>query len=233
MRVSKSDMICGIGAPAARQLMRAYFSQRPVEVACDILGLGRDAALSRLCAFETAGYIERSETAGTADDDDDWWITTTKGNALAQVSFGKPVTRATATRLLAQVIDRARSYNADPARLLTITRVTVFGSYLDPAADTLGDLDLAVCTVRRDTNGKRYVDTVLAYARASGRRFGTFHDQLFWPFRELLMILKNRSTAISITDEDISQITDRFKIVYTVADDPEAIPSPPDAVPGS
>ena len=45
------------------------------------------------------------------------------------------------------------------------------------------------------------------------------------------MILKNRSPAISITDEDISKITDRFEVVYAVADDPDAIPPPPDAMP--
>ena len=118
------------------------------------------------------------------------------------------------TRLLGQVIERARAYNADPARLLTVTEIVVFGSYLDPAVGLLGDLDLAVSTVRRDTDGQRYVDKVLEYARASGRSFSAFHDRLFWPARELRMILKNRSSAISITDEDIRRLTDRFEVVY-------------------
>jgi hypothetical protein len=43
------------------------------------------------------------------------------------------------------------------------------------------------------------------------------------------MILKNRSSAISITDEDIRELTDRFEVVYAVADDPDAIPPPLDA----
>lgn len=69
---------------------------------------------------------------------------TVKGNALANASFGKPISRATATRLLGQVIERARAYNADPVRLLTVTEIVLFGSYLDSAVDLLGDLDLAV-----------------------------------------------------------------------------------------
>ena len=153
-----------------------------------------------------------------------------QGQRAGQCQLRKPVSRATATRLLAGVIERARTYNADPARLLTITEIVVFGSYLDPATDPLGDLDLAISTVRRDTNGQRYVDNVLEYARASGRSFGAFHDQLFWPARELRMILKNRSLAISITDEDIRQLTDRFEIVYAVGSDPEAIPPPQDVI---
>ena len=222
MRVSKNDTICGLAAPAARQLMRAYFDDRPVEVACDILGVSQDAARDQMRAFEAAGYVERGGLAHAAGDG--WWATTVKGNALANASFGKPISRATATRLLGQVIERARAYNADPARLLTVTEIVVFGSYLDPAVDLLGDLDLAVSTMRRDTDGKRYVDKVLEYARTSGRSFSAFHDRLFWPARELRMILKNRSPAISITDEDIRKLTERIEVVYVVADDPEAIP---------
>lgn len=84
--------------------------------------------------------------------------------------------------------------------------------------------------MRRETDGDLHVQKVLDYADASGRRFDAFHEQLFWPARELRMILKNRSPVISITDEDVSRITDRFEIVYTVSDDPGAIPPPADAV---
>ena len=48
MRVSKNDTICGLAAPTARQLMRAYFDDRPVEVACDILGVSQDAARDQM-----------------------------------------------------------------------------------------------------------------------------------------------------------------------------------------
>jgi hypothetical protein len=141
MRVSKDDMICGVSAPVARQMMRAYYADHSIGVACDVLGLDQHAARNQLRAFEAAGYLERREMRSTAGDD--WWATTIKGNALAQASFGKPISRATATRHLAQVIERARGYNADPARLLTIAEIAVFGSYLDPAVDRLGRTDTA------------------------------------------------------------------------------------------
>jgi predicted nucleotidyltransferase len=214
-------------APTARQLMRAYYDDHSIEVACEILGIDEDAARNQLRVFEKAGYVERLEPISATSDDG--WVTTVKGNALAKASFGKPVSRITAARLLAEVIERARTYNADPARLLSIKEIVLFGSYLDSAIGTLGDLDLAVSTVRRDTTGERYVDKVLDYTKASGRSFSTFHDRLFWPTRELFMILKNRSTAISISDEDVCNLTDRFKIVYAIASDPDAIPLPPEA----
>jgi predicted nucleotidyltransferase len=228
MRVSKDDEICGVPAPTARQLMRAYHDDHTVGVACEVLDLDREAAQVRLVAFEAEGYLRRVENGISSSVNR--WVTTIQGNALAQASFGKPISRATADRHLAQVIARTRAYNADPSRLLTISEIAVFGSYLDPKIDCLGDLDLAVIVVRRDTDGNRYVDKVLAYAQESGRSFGVFIEQLLWPLRELRMILKNRSVAISITDEDVRKLTDRYEIVYVVGDDPAAIPPPPDAM---
>jgi hypothetical protein len=228
MRVSKTDVICGLAAPKARQLMRAYFDDHSSEVAAELLGLDLDAAREQLLALETAGYLRQDEDRSTASDRR--WVTTIQGNALAQASFGKPISRATAERHLEQVIERARSYNTDPNRLLTVKEIAVFGSYLDSTFDRLGDLDLAVTVVRRETDGDRYVDRVLHYARASGRSFGIFIEQLMWPDRELRIILKNRSPAISITNEKIDKLTDRFKIVYKVDEDPLAIQPPPDAV---
>ena len=148
----------------------AYFDDRPVDVACDILGVSQDAARDQMRAFEAAGYVEPGRLAQLAGDD--WRATTVKGNALANTSFGKPTNEATATRLLGQVIERARAYNADPARLLTLTEIVVFGSYLDPAVDLLGDLDLAVSTMRQDTDRKAARGQ--EDARASGRSFSAF-----------------------------------------------------------
>jgi hypothetical protein len=220
MQVSKTDVVCGVPAPTARMLMRAYYDQRTVEAACGVLGLGPGDAMEKLRAFEAEGYVER---AGPADDGG-WWIVTIKGSALAQARFGKPITRATAQRLLTGVVGRARNYNSDPRYLLTVRRIQVFGSYLVPGASRLGDLDLTVSIVRREADGERYVQRVYDYARDSGRHFAALQELLFWPERELLMMLKNRSTAISITDEDVSKITDRFQLAYDVSDDPAALP---------
>jgi hypothetical protein len=155
------------------------------------------------------------------------WLTTSLGNAVAQASFGKPGGRVTAGHQLEQVVARARAYNADPGRLLTIARITVIGSCLDPAGRYGGRLDLAVSAIRRESDRDLYVRKVLAYARASGRRFGAFHELIYWPDRELRMVLKNRSPAISITDKDTSTVAGRVELVYAVSEDPDAIAPAP------
>jgi predicted nucleotidyltransferase len=59
-------------------------------------------------------------------------------------SFAKPISRATAERLLVGLLDRAAAWNAKPDKLVSIDEVLVFGSYLDPTIDRLGDVDIAV-----------------------------------------------------------------------------------------
>ncbi len=188
MRVSKEDIICGLPAPMARELMRSFSDHRSSDLAAELLDLDLEAAEDQLRALEAAGYVKQIDEDSAVGDQR--WITTVRGNALAQASFSKPISRATAKRHLAQIIERAASYNADPGHLLTVKEIAVFGSYLDPGMDRLGDLDLAVTVVRRETDGDKYVDRVQEYARASGRRFGLYIERLMWPSRELMLILK-------------------------------------------
>ena len=80
-------------------------------------------------------------------------------------------------------------------------------------------------------SGPLDVGQVLAYARASGRIFGTFIEELFWPARELRMILKNRARLRSVSPARTSASSPTgSKIGYKVDDDPGAIPPSPDAM---
>lgn len=229
MRIAKDDQVCGVPAPAARKLMRAF---RRGELSTDdvayVLEVDGPAASGVLTALAAEDFVRPSGMPHLPEDGH-WWAVTTRGNALAQASFGKPITRVTAERLLAGAIERAGVYNRDARHLLAVAELFVFGSFLDPEASTLGDLDLAVSMVFRETDGHRCTERTLAYARASGRSFPDFVDQLYWPQTELIRILKNRSTAINITTEDLTALTDTFRCVYRVGDDPGAIQPPPGA----
>lgn len=156
------------------------------------------------------------------------WVTTVAGNALANASLTKPITRSTAERLLRGVIDRAASYNADPDRILAVTRLDVFGSYLDPEKDRLGDLDLGIEIVRR-FDSDSWTEMSLAYTAKSGRTFNRYTDRLFWPLHELLRYLKNRSSAIGFTDEDLALLTTCHERIYDIRKDPTTIQPPPEA----
>ena len=57
--------------------------------------------------------------------------------------------------------------------------------------------------------------SVQAYGRASGRTFASFLDMMLWPRKEAIQHLRNRSTALNITTEDVRTLTDKIRVIYT------------------
>lgn len=161
--------------------------------------------------LEDAGFVGRS-TRNYDGRTEDVWNTTLLGSALAGASFLKPITRAKAEALLAGVLDRTRQYNADSGKPMWIDKVSLFGSVLDEGATDFGDVDIHV--VLADRAKINVAEAALAYARASGRTFSSFIDELEWSRREAIRTLKNRSGYISIHTEDLSDVTDRLRVVY-------------------
>lgn len=134
MRITKDQIFEGLPAEQARHLMRAYRDPTGAWNAAEILDVSEPDAGSALQRFCSGGYLKAEQDPMGRPA----WTTTVMGNALAQASFAKPIKRATAERHLQGVVARARAYNADPDKLLTVTRLVVFGSYLDPDQDALG-----------------------------------------------------------------------------------------------
>lgn len=222
MRVAKSDVIAGLPAELARAIVRRFRGREmAAEAVADLLeGTGAEPRVV-LAQLKAAGYLEKVQVDHRGDT---WWDTTVQGNALAMASFGKPISRKTANRLVSELLERARAYNADPVKPLFLNSLRVFGSYLNPEIDPLGDVDIELTYGRRITDPK----VVSAYARASGRSFNTYVDQLMWPQTELVQHLRKRSAFINITLEDITQLTDRSETIYSIDADPQAAPPPVD-----
>lgn len=89
MRLAKTDIIAGLVAPVVRDLMRRLRTPGNTDYVRSRLHCGVDAAAVADQLF-AEGFLElaKGHPAGQA-----WWITTTtKGNALAMASFGKPIT---------------------------------------------------------------------------------------------------------------------------------------------
>ncbi|WP_433270829.1 nucleotidyltransferase domain-containing protein [Actinosynnema sp. CS-041913] len=223
MRLAKDQLIEGIPADRARELVRVFRNTPGLTGwAAEALGVDETEAHELLERFVTAGYLEIDRR----DRDGTWWFTTVRGNALASASFAKPITRATARQNLEGLIDRVRTYNADRSKPYTVTHVTVFGSYLDKTQDRLGDLDVAIEVVRRvphDEFDRRREEII----RASERHFGSFLQRLVYPLRQLILYLRDRKSSISITGEDVAKLTDRRSVVYEVRLD-EAAEQPHD-----
>lgn len=137
-------------------------------------------------------------------------------------SFGKPISRKTADRLVTELVGRARDYNAEPGKPLFIDQLRIFGSYLDPNIDPLGDVDIELSYGWRSTDPQSRID----YTKSSGKHFADYMDELFWPEKELIQRLRNRSAVLNITTEDIDLLTARSSVAYSIDEDTTAI-SPP------
>jgi predicted nucleotidyltransferase len=214
MRLSRDDQVAGIPATDARKLMRRFGDAQPESRIGSWIDTGSRTGTEVARAFADAGYLRVSAVY----DAETYWETTIQGNALAQARFGRPITRATAGRHLTGVIGRAKKFNADGSHVIDIAELVVFGSYLDPDVQHLGDLDLGVTFCNRIPDTTATFDQseiLLDYARASGRRFRNSLYALSWPEQEALQILRNRSAVINITREDVRTLTDRWEVVYS------------------
>lgn len=102
----------------------------------------------------TEGFIE-STPAGA--------LPTDRMVALAHARFGKPLSRKKAESLVEKAVTAAKALNALPpdAPYYWITRLVVFGSYLDKQKSELGDLDLAWVIEARPSVRQRAIISIM------------------------------------------------------------------------
>ncbi len=151
-------------------------------------------------AMELAGYVYRDREREQRNNSTfPWYSATDAGRDFTRASAAKRIKRETATTALSEFIKRVQLVNANPKYLYSVRRVVVFGSFLQHG-DRLGDVDVAVDLKSRVTFDKEHiwVELFRRHARASGRSFSTFYEEIFWPRREVVLMLKSRKRSISI-----------------------------------
>lgn len=164
-------------------------------------------------------FIELAGNQASSDGEGECrWYTTIKGNALANASARRPITRETAERVITQLLERIQQVNAGEYAY-RVKRAILFGSYLSESL-TLGDVDISLELEDRyqdSASRKKGHAARIAAAEESGRQFGDYMDILMWPKQEVLLLLKNRSPSLSLHDEEIEQVLQRpipSKIFY-------------------
>jgi hypothetical protein len=200
VRLAITDTVAGYPAREARDFLRSLDYQRAED----------DNPLAQALAAE--GYLEHADPHG--------WAATMKGGGLGNAKFIKPIPRAKAEAIVAEAIERAKAVNADPKRYLyTVKRLRVFGSYLDPTVDLLGDVDIAIETDRNErldsADPGSFTDLTQKHTYKYGpQSLNTFAAILLWPEREVVQVVKGRVRSLSLTTEDPTKFTDRVETVY-------------------
>lgn len=138
---------------------------------------------------------------------------TEKGRRFGIAKATSPISREKATKILNELIERAKVINANDEFLYYVESIKVFGSYLTDK-ELLGDLDVGVKLSKKYLSGKyrSFQQKKIKQVKKDGKRFNTFLDELFWPHREVMLKLKNRQIGLSLHDEEDDEV---FKVTET------------------
>jgi len=192
VNIDPTNRIGGAPVVKVRDALRRfrYSSFGPDGLAAYLVGTGGAAEV--MAGLLEAGYVEPTDGGRHVE-------LTQAGVRFTNASARPPVRRAVAERHLAAFLERVEAVNADDDLLYVVERVTLFGSMLDPSAAKVSDVDLCVELRPRypEDHSARSRARVEA-AAAGGRRFPNLTEQLFWPQREVELVLKARSPVLSV-----------------------------------
>ena len=126
MRIKRTDTIAGQPIKLARDLAKELGNAghgASIEWIAKWV-LTTDIAKAQMLVDEMMkrGWLERTKVGG--------YDCTYAGRSLALASLLKPIPRATADEIVADLVDRARAINANPDLLTWVKQLRVFGSYI-------------------------------------------------------------------------------------------------------
>jgi hypothetical protein len=205
MRISSDQKIAGHPAIRVRELMRRAAGGRiRLWDVCQILQCSDTAAARVIKYLEKDGLIVSVE--GSMEP-------STKGNALAMATAAPPLRRATASRLVADLIKRTRDLNADDTWAYRVRRIVVFGSYVR-GSERPNDVDIACELCPRWKSDRQRAEEQVR-RRRRGMPFRNVLQWATWPRLEIYRYLRARSRGLSIHELDdwILQDADH-RVVY-------------------
>ncbi len=201
MRIVSDEIIAGYSALEVRDFLRRYrLTSFYIDAAEDALVLSPRTATTFINKLKGLEFIE--ELARNRWDGRRVFRLTTKGQALANASAGRPLLRKTAERLLAQFLERVQRVNSTQEYVYRVEHVVLFGSMLSDN-DRLGDVDVAVelqPKVDEDDAFQAWSMARRRAAEAKGRNFRGVFDWATWPSQEIFLQLKARSSGLSLHD---------------------------------
>lgn len=142
---------------------------------------------------------------------------TEKGRRFGVATANPAISRQKAEQLLNDLIERAKHVNDTKKLVYFVESIKVFGSFLSQK-EILGDLDVAVKLTRKCEADKfmKVSQQRIQLAINKGRRFSNYIEEIFWPHREVMLLLKARQKGLSLHDEESDEVINKTKskIVY-------------------
>ena len=190
MKLNTSDIAHGIPTLLLRRALRAnQHGNHTTSGFAQLLKLEPTLARSVLAKLSDAGLLTEDARSGA-------WENTLQGNAFANATAAKKITRATAQKALAELLSRASAINLDPKFAYIVKRISVFGSYLTNATQ-VSDVDVFIELRKRFEDPKRQRDLEDQVERRIPAT-GSPVQNIYRAEREIWKALKGGSRALQI-----------------------------------
>ena len=210
MYIDPKSEIAGYPALAVRRAMKHTGGE---SFSCDFfayyLKTTEDETKRVIIKLVKDGYLEKDSERKQN------YRPTIKGNALAMASAAKPISRKTADKKLAELMQRAKIVNSSNKYLYLVKRISVFGSYLtDKEKINDIDLDIELESKYSDLSSKQRMDLEAKHTEKAGKCFSSLLERLDWPTYEVKKYLKSRSRALSLHYADKILKKTKYKIIF-------------------
>lgn len=196
MRISRKQMIGNVPILRVRdyfEYLRAWhseeFSQKSIGEYLNITEKESDLLIKELLVHE---FIKKQKQK---------YKLTLEGCALRNAKCVMPIKKEKADLILSEFLQRVEEINENDYYLHKVTKIILFGSYINPNAVDFADIDIAFDLVKKiedsDEFGKRN-DDLVKEAYKQGKSFSNIVKRLFYSETLVLHKMKNKNRYISL-----------------------------------
>lgn len=217
MNITSDQLIASYPAMRIRNFIRRhrlqYVTASTVEERLNLIPSKATAFLNEMVRL---GFMKPSPQSC---DDVPLYEVTRYGQALANASAAKLITRETANRLLEEFMSRVHVLNAANEYAYKVESVVLFGSMLSEEKDRLGDVDIAV-ELAPVTSDFKELERLYRHRRriasSNGKRLATAFEWAAWPTLEVFLFLKACSNGLSLHElRDLIEISPvQHRVLY-------------------
>jgi len=140
------------------------------------------------------GYIEAAKKKGK-------YQLTIKGQALCVARYTNPLNKEKADKLFKKFMERVEEINSNEFYLYRVSKIVLFGSYIDPEKTDYSDIDIAFELSRKAKSHEEFMEMDeqrIKEAELAGKSFPSFFDQIGYTERVVLLKMKNKCRYISL-----------------------------------
>ena len=197
MRISRNQKINNTPILKVRDFFKSLQRYRTdtftLDKVCNYFEINKLEANSLIKELTEQGFIEKSNS--------DYYKTTLIGAALRNARCVPPIKRDKADKIVNDFMQRVEEINNNDYYLYRVSRILLFGSYINEDAVDFGDVDIAFELEKKVNDvdefeklNSEFIDKAIY----EGKYFSSFFEELSYSETVVISKLKNRNRYISL-----------------------------------